>query len=105
MITATGQNRDRRFQPEPVEISARLTIEGKRYRARQSHVPIHKALVLNAQRQNSVGHMELEEHGTQLERSLQMVSRRAYSSLVTGRRNSSPLHLIPSRHKYNKLSW
>ena len=62
MVTAR-QSRHRCFQPEPVEISAIWTIEGKRYQARLRHAPIHEALALNVQGQNSVGHMALEEHG------------------------------------------
>ena len=72
MITAR-QSRHCCFQPKPVEISAKWTIEGKRYRARLRHAPIHEALALNVQRQNSVGHMALEEHG--IKRTPEIVSR------------------------------
>ena len=51
------------FQPEPIEILAKPKIEGKEYRGRLCHALIHEALALNVQRQNSVGHMGLEEHG------------------------------------------
>ena len=52
MMTAR-QSRHRCSEPEPVEISAKRTIEGKRDRARLRHAPIHEALVLNVQCQNS----------------------------------------------------
>ena len=63
-MTTARQSGHRCFLPEPVGILAKWTIEGKRYQARLRHVPVHDALALNVQHQNSVGHMAMEEpHG------------------------------------------
>ena len=63
-MVAARQSGHRCFLPEPVGILAKWTIEGKTDRAHLRHAPIHEALALNVQCQNSVGHIALEEwHG------------------------------------------